>query len=268
MKTALITGAAGDIGKEVAQRLDQLGYRLILIDLSQEDLVVLCNELNNAESVAIDLTDRDALNQLNTKLVEHWDPIDLAFINAGTLCVGEVLDLDTTQIDLQLELNLRSAIHLIKACATSMSSQGRGHIIATVSIGGIVALRGSATYSATKFGLRGFLCALRDELKPKGVTVSGIYPSGVDTKMLRYEAQNGGSPLNFLSLPQTVEAVGAAVVKLLQTKRLEVYIPYSEGLSSRFLAFLPWMMSYLYPLLEWFGKRGLKKYINSINSQS
>lgn len=262
-KTALITGAAGDIGSEVARRLDDMGYKLILIDIDQEQLDKLSQRLRNSTAMPVDLTDRNALSLLQTQIADEYGHIDLAFINAGVVCVGDMLELDESDIDLQLELNLRSAIHLIKACASNMAAHGSGHVVSTVSMGGIVALKGSATYSASKFGLRGFLSAIRDELKVKGVKVSGIYPSGVDTQMLRYEAQHGGSPLNFVGTPQPVTDVGDAVIRAMKTKSLEVYVPYTESLSARLISFFPWTVSYMYPALEWIGKRGLNKYLNT-----
>lgn len=263
-KLALITGAAGDIGYEVACRLNQMGYQLILIDINRDRLLQLADQFTDSTALSVDLTNSQERNSLIARISNDFGPLDFAFINAGVVCVGDVLDLDDAKIDLQLELNLVSSIHLIKACAKNMVAAGSGHIVSTVSIGGIVALKGSAVYSASKFGLRGFLTAIRDELKTKGVSISGVYPSGVDTQMLRYEARNGGSPLNFVSKPVPVEAVGDCVVNAMNSKRLEYYVPYSESISARIIGFYPWLISYLYPVLEWVGRRGLKKYINTL----
>lgn len=267
-KTALITGAAGDIGANVARRLNDLGYRLVLLDINDAALCQLKGECHNAEIVVLNLADRKELAAWIATLTESYGQIDLAFINAGVIHVGNVLNVEEAQIDLQLEINLRSALHLIKACAKNMAQHGSGHIISTVSMGGIISLKGSATYSATKFGLRGFLMAIRDELKPLGIDVSGIYPSGVDTHMLRYEAQHEGSPLNFINTPQSVEIVGNTVVRALKSKRLEYYIPYSDSISSRLVSCFPWLIRYLTPLLEKIGERGRTKYLKQIKLES
>lgn len=267
-KTALITGAAGDIGENVARRLYRQGYRLILIDIAKDKLTTLAEDLPGSVPRTIDLNCRTSMAQLKERVIVEFGHIDLAFVNAGAVCVGNVIDLTEEQIDLQLEINLRSAIHLIQACAQNMVRDGSGHIIATVSMGGIVSLKGSATYSASKFGLRGFLTGIRDELKPYGVDVSGIFPSGVDTQMLRYEAHNGGSNLNFVSEPLSVDEVGEAVMKVMKTKRLEVYLPYSESLSGRLVSCFPWAIRHLYPVMDWIGKRGLKRYLKTIGQES
>jgi len=265
-KTALVTGAAGDIGENVAKRLYALGYKLILIDLNESKLNELSGTLSGSIAIATDLTERIQFTQLLARVKQEFGHINLAFINAGSICVGNIIDLSEQQIDLQLELNLRSAIHLIKACATNMVSHGSGHIISTVSMGGIVSLKGSATYSATKFGLRGFMTGIRDELSPLGVRVTGIYPSGVDTQMLRYEAMNGGSELNFVSTPLSIDEVGKAVIKATHSKQLEIYLPYSESIGGRLVSCFPWMIRYLYPFMERVGRRGLKKYLNTLKT--
>lgn len=263
-KKALITGAAGDIGHEVARRLNDLNYQLILVDINDAKLKEIATEFSDPVVLTVDLTDREQLRAFTEELRVNHNDIDVAFVNAGVVCVGELVDLPEEKIDLQLELNLRSSIHLIKACVTPMLNRGSGHIISTVSLGGIISLKGSSIYSATKFGLRGFLTAIRDELKPHGVAVTGIYPSSVDTDMLKYEARHGGSALNFISPPQTVEQVAGAVIKSLRTKPLEVYLPYSESISARLVSVFPWSLDYLYPILEKAGQKGLKKYLSKI----
>lgn len=260
-RTALVTGAAGDIGFEVAKRLHRQGYNLILSDVNREGLERVTALLPGSRHVVINLADREALSAWTTEIRGDGNHLEVAFINAGVIVPGNVLDLNESQIGLQMEVNLRSALMLIKACAHNMVTHGSGHIVSTVSIGGILALKGSATYAATKFGLRGFMTGLRDELAALNVHVSGLYPAGVDTQMLRYEALNNGSPLNFVNTPQTVSAVADAFEQALKTKRLEIHVPYLDGLFARLLAFFPGALQTIYPLLEYLGERGRKNYL-------
>lgn len=267
-KLALITGAAGGIGTEVARRLHQQGYRLTLIDIDAKRLKTLADALPGSITMTLDCADRQALAQLTEQIRNGNEAIDIAFINAGIVIPGEAVALTEAEVDLQLEVNLRSAIQLIKACAENMVAHGRGHIVSTVSIGGILALKGNATYAATKFGLRGFLNCLHDELRSKSIHVSGIYPSGVDTGMLRFEARGNGSALNFVSQPRTVEQVGLAFETALRRKSLEVYVPYADGVISRLLALFPWSLHWFYPLMERVGERGRRQYLNKISSHT
>jgi short-subunit dehydrogenase len=144
-----------------------------------------------------------------------------------------------------------------------MREQGRGQIVTTVSMAALVALPGSAAYSASKFGLRGFLIAFRAELEPYGVSVSMLLPSAIDTPMLRFEALNRGSALNFISKPAHVEVVGAVFKKAQKTKKLEYYIPYRDSIFGRLVCSFPAMLTFMYPLLSSLGERGRKQFIKA-----
>src|SRR5690606_15799356 len=100
-----------------------------------------------------------------------------------------------------------------------------------------------------------------------GVRVSGIYPSGVDTAMLRHEATHGGSMLNFLGKVFTVDEVVRAYGRALDRGTLEVYLPVSDAVSSKLSAFSPARANRLIPLLERWGARGHAKYLARIASE-
>ena len=215
---AFITGAGSGIGAEVARRLDQAGYQLIISGSNRAKLEAMAGSLERPPIIEVsNLTDREAVKALCQKLRTEYAGLAIAFINAGTVEIGSFADRDPEAIDREIDINLRSALHLIQACIPGMQARGCGHIIATSSIGGTFAMRGSSVYSATKFALRGFLSALQQELMKDGIKVSGIYPGAIDTDMLRYEALNGGSPLNFLNRPKKVEVVGDAFMRTLKS---------------------------------------------------
>jgi short-subunit dehydrogenase len=260
---AFITGAGSGIGAEVAKRLDQVGYHLIVSGSNRKKLEILSQELQNTPVIEVaDLTRQDEVKGLCERLRNDYSSLDIAFINAGTVEIGDFADRDPELIDREIDINLRSALHLIHACIPGMRKFGHGHIIATSSIGGTFAMRGSSVYSATKFALRGFLSGLQQELLPYGVKVSGLYPGAIDTEMLRYEAINGGSPLNFLHKPKTVKDVGDAFMRTLKNGQLEAYIPYSDSISARLLNLIPWIIPKLLPHFEKAGEKGRRKFIS------
>ena len=259
-----ITGAGSGIGAEVARRLDQAGYQLIISGSNRGKLEAMASSLERPPIVEVsNLTDREAVKKLCQKLRTEYAGLAIAFINAGTVEIGSFADRDPEAIDREIDINLRSALHLIQACIPGMQARGCGHIIAPSSIGGTFAMRGSSVYSATKFALRGFLSALQQELVKDGIKVSGIYPGAIDTDMLRYEALNGGSPLNFLNRPKKVEVVGDAFMRTLKTAQLETYVPYSDSIGARLLGMFPWFIPRLLPYLERSGEKGRKKFVRS-----
>jgi len=260
-KLVLITGAASGIGKATAELLHSQGYRLWLIDINQEALEALQRTLPGTEITVCDLTKRSDLETLGQQ-IDQRPTLDIAFLNAGTIVPGDFIDLSFDKCDFQLKLNLWSVLYLNHVCGHKMKAQGAGHLISTVSMGGIIGMKGSATYSATKFGLRGFLMAFRNEMKPFGVAVSGLYLSAIDTPMLRYEATHEkGSPLNFLSQPAKVEKVAKMVMKIIKRKRLENYLPYGDSLSAKFFGSFPGFIPKVYPILWRLGEKGRRKFI-------
>lgn len=264
-KIAMITGAAGAIGRATAKLLHQNGYALWLVDIQEKVLEEMKESYPDARISVCNLNNDAEVATLCKEILEN-DDLFLAFINAGVVTPGDVIDLPLEKIDLQLQVNLRSAIHLNHTCGQKLKKQGEGHIINTVSMGGILGLKGSATYSATKFGLRGFLMSFHSEMKPYGVYVSGIYPSGVDTAMLRMEALHpSGSALNFLSEPQKVETVAHKVIKAIKGKKVEYYVPFFDSLTTKFFGSFPSLSYRFLPIFEKIGEKGRKKFIKKRN---
>jgi short-subunit dehydrogenase len=264
-KTALITGAAGGIGQALATSLAYRGYQLLLVDRDSAQLAFMVQLYPGSKSYVLDQTDRAQVAEFCDTILANTD-FDVAIINAGMLVIGELTQISRAALGSQLEVNLNSAAVMIQSLAQRMSLVNQGHILATVSMGGIVSLKGSAAYSASKFGLRGLLWALRDELRSKGVHVTGIYPAGVDTPMLRHEALHGGSALNFVGEPVSTTDVVQAFLAAIEKPQLEVYVPWSEGVTGRVAGAWPGMLATLYPLLERLGEAGRKKFIKRINN--
>ena len=181
--------------------------------------------------------------------------------NAGVIAPGDLVDVDPATIDLQLDVMLRSVIHLTRAVLPQFLERDRGHLLATVSMGGIIALPTSATYSASKAGLRAFLAAVNAEVYATNVHVSGIYPSAVDTPMLLKEAEGGGSPLNFFGAVRSIDEVADAYERAIESHRLENYVPYSDSLTTRLLNAFPALTPKLLPIVNRIGERGRQRYL-------
>ncbi len=266
---ALVTGAAGGIGTGVARMLRGRGFEVVVVDVDEAavERAVAAQE-GDAIGVACDARDGAAVRALAARIRGEWaDRLEVLVCNAGIIVPGDAAEAAPDDLDTQLDVMLRFPVHLLGAGADAMKARGRGHLLATVSMGGIVALPGSATYSAAKAGLRAFLWALHAELAGTGVRVSGIYPSGVDTAMLRHEATHGGSMLNFVGKVFTVDEVVRAYGRALDRDRLEVYLPVSDAVSSRLSSFSPANANRLIPLLERWGRKGHAKYLVRIQRE-
>lgn len=262
-RLALVTGAAGGIGREVSLRLASRGYTVVAVERDQ-DLTETAAAAIGATTIAVvcDLTDRDAVAALSGRIEKEWAAeLELVVLNAGVIVPGDVADSSADVLRRQLDVMLGSVMELAAASARAFLPSRSGHILATVSTGGILALPGSAAYSAAKAGLRAFLAALSAELRGTGVAVSGIYPSAVDTPMLLHEATHGGSLLNFVGKVSSVQSVADRYDRALRTRRLETFVPYSDSLLVRFLECVPWVVPWLLGPMNFLGRRGRTKYL-------
>lgn len=267
---ALVTGAGGGIGIGVSLMLRDRGYDVIAVDISQESAdraVQLPGE--GAQAVVSDDSDAGQVQALADRIRGEWaERLEVVVLNAGIILPGNVIDSDPPSFRAQIDIMLNAPIQYIAAAASVMTTRGRGKILATVSMGGVLALPGSAAYSAAKSGLRAFLAATSAELKGTGVSVSGIYPSGVDTPMLRREAREGGSVLNFVGTVFTVDDVVKAYARALGSDRLEVFLSPTDPIMPRLLGFSHQLAYRLIPVLEWLGRRGHRAYLRQLDDES
>jgi short-subunit dehydrogenase len=264
-RSALVTGAASGIGAEVARRLDRRGYQVLAVGRTAERASQAAKTIGgDSIGVSCDLADPADVATLCSRIADEWShSLEIVVCNAGIIVPGDVAEITPEAIDTQLSVMLTSPIHLMRAALPGFIARDRGHLVATVSMGGIIALPTSATYSAAKAGLRAFLAAVNAEVSGTNVDVSGLYPSAVDTPMLRREAVEGGSALNFLGSVLSVERVADAYERALDSGTLEIYIPYSDSLTTRLIATKPALLPKFLPLLNRIGERGRAKYVAS-----
>lgn len=261
-KIALITGGGGAIAEAIAIRLENEGYQLLLSDISLEKMSQIKEKLNgNPRFFVCDQTNPEEIQNLIHSIQKDYPEISVLINNAGYTKEGPFISQSIGDIQRQIWINLISPIHITHGILPLMLKRNEGAIVSIVSIGGIIALADSSLYSAGKFGLRGFLTALFEELKHTKIKVSGIYPTAVDTPMLLHEALNGGTALNWVNPVQSPDAVARAVIKGIKKGTLEIYVPYSDGLISRLVAVFPWLMGKLSPALLWIGKRNQQKWL-------
>ena len=110
------------------------------------------------------------------RLLAEAGEVDVLVANAGLPGSGRLNSFTPEEIDRALDVNLRAPMLLAHGLIESMVARGSGHLLFMSSLSGRAAAPGTSVYSATKFGLRGFALALREDLAPKGVGVSVILP--------------------------------------------------------------------------------------------
>jgi len=256
MTRAVVTGAGGAIGSAVCRGLVARGFDIVAVDVDADGLAALADAAPARITPHLcDLTDPVSRGEL----VEVAGACDLLVHVAGVVVTTPFEAVTDAEIDRELGVNLLAPVHLTRALYPALQ-ESRGHVVAIVSIGGMLPLGESPGYSASKFGLRGFLLALAARTRETGVRVSIVNPGSVDTPMLRHEATSGGSPLNFLSTPLTPQQVADRVLGLVQRPRVETNVPRSDGWMVKTGMLMPGPTLAALPWIARLARRNLERY--------
>jgi short-subunit dehydrogenase len=215
-RTVLLTGASGGIGQAIARRLRRDGATPILSGRRAEVLEPLAAE-TGGRALAVDLADREAV----ARLAADCAGADVLVANAGLPASGDALGFSVEEIDRALEVNLRAPMVLARLLGEEMAARGSGHLVFVSSLSGKVGTAGSAVYSATKFGLRGFGQGLRADLARRGVGVSVVFPGFVRDAGMFHES---GTRLPWFVGTSTPDEVAEAVATAIARDRGEVAV--------------------------------------------
>lgn len=246
-KVAIVTGAASGIGRAIAAALVARGAVVILADINETGAKDVARELQardgRARAVSLDVTDRDAVDDLVSTTAEDHGRIDFVFNNAGIAAGGPVDQLPIETWDRAIEVDLRSVVHGVRAAYPVMIRQGDGHIVNTASLAGLVPSPVLTPYAAAKHAVVGLSLSLRVEAAVHGVRVSVVCPGPVDTPMLSgpdNRGQSGEDPAavdgrklltNALGAPYAPEALAEDVLHGVAENRALIVAPESARAS-------------------------------------
>ena len=184
--TVVITGASRGIGKSLAKHFAQRGDQLLLTARNKETLTQTIAELKKEFSTTVihgqvaDLSIPEEARAFGRWCLSFAEP-DILINNAGQFLPGALTEEPEGQLEQQLRVNLGSAYHLTRTLVPSMVQRGTGHIFTICSIASLQPYAQGGSYSISKYALHGFTKNLREELKPTGVKVTGVYPGAVLT---------------------------------------------------------------------------------------
>ncbi|MDP3174830.1 MAG: 3-oxoacyl-[acyl-carrier-protein] reductase [Phenylobacterium sp.] len=184
-KTALVTGATGGIGAEIARALHAQGASVVLSGTREPVLQALAAELGERASVAAaDLSDSAAVDGLlEAAEAAAGAPIDILVANAGITRDGLLLRMKDADWETVLKVNLESYFRLSRAALRGMMKRRSGRIIGITSIVGVTGNPGQANYAASKAGMIGFSKALAQEVATRGITVNCVAPGFIESPM-------------------------------------------------------------------------------------
>lgn len=180
-RTALVTGAAGGLGRAVALRLRQRGLAVAACDLHAAGLESLAAE--GVRTYAADLTADGAAEDLVRRVALDLGAVDLLVNVAGVLLPGPLEQQPWEDVACQFEVNAFAPLRLARAAAPDMRRRGFGRIVNVTSTNGVLATPFMGAYSASKFALEALSDSLRLELAPFGVEVAVMTPGAMRTTL-------------------------------------------------------------------------------------
>src|SRR5262245_59361823 len=193
-KVVLVTGASSGIGRAIALAFAAAGARVALVARRRPVLEEVAElvRAQGSEGVVVpaDVTDRAEVQRCFASVRDHFGRVDVVVNNAGVLIPAHVLDLDPTELDAMLRVNLFGALFVMQEAVRQMRAQCGGSIVNVASLAGRRGISPIGGYCATKFALVGLTEALREELHGKPVHVALVEPGVVETPMVENVTQD------------------------------------------------------------------------------
>ena len=263
-RTALITGASGGIGRDVALTFARMGARVAILARRKNLLGDLAEEIRQGGGEALilpaDVTQRNQVREAVARALADFGQIDILVNSAGIVLPSTVESLKPRDLHRMLEVNLFGTLHTMQAVVPSMRGAKAGNIVIIASLAGRRGLPPLGGYSATKFALVGLAETLRVELHGSGVKVSLVMPGVVDTPMADNFVAGGGNtsiPGVLPALP--VQWVTWAVIAAIVLGLAEVDVPPGAVLLEKMAALFPGLtdatLAFGTRFAQWLGAR-------------
>ena len=217
-KVAIVTGGGRGIGKAITKRLAAAGAKVVIASRKVENLEATASEFSRLPGqilpVACHVGQKDQIENLVKQTTERFGPVDILVNNsATTLGQGPVLDVTDEMLDKIIEINIKSALRLLRLIVPKMIERKTGgSIINIASIAGLRPQAGGLLYSFTKAGLLMMTRSWAQEFGPHNIRVNAIAPGLIqtdfseffwkdDARRQRYEK---GSPLQRIGQPEEI----------------------------------------------------------------
>lgn len=187
-EVVLITGAARGIGRELATRFGKLGAKVACVDIDELGSCETAQIIKDGGGVAIsykcDVSKKDQIKALHSKVKENLGPVDIVINNAGIVWGHLYIDPSKDQfITDQINVNLMGHIWMNREILPSMLERNKGQIVAMSSMSSLAGVANISTYTITKYGVNGMMECLHNELKQfnTNVKTTTILPYFVET---------------------------------------------------------------------------------------
>jgi len=251
-KVVLITGASSGFGEEAALLFAKEGCKVVLaarrIDRLQNLAAKIQSQGGEAMAIPVDIVNSADVDNMVQTTLDLYGHIDILFNNAG---IGRVdwFENHTLERDINtlIQVNLTALMQVTRVVLPHMLARGEGHIINMISVAGLIASPLITSYAASKHGARAFTDALRREVAPLGIKVSGIYPGPAVTEFGQHVGRNEAysSVRKTLKSRMSPEYVARRVLDVAKRPRRSLIIPWWFRILTTFDMLFPVLVDWI-----------------------
>ena len=246
-RVAVVTGAAGGIGRATALALAGAGMDLALADIDEPGMQTVAAEIGalgrRALCVRTDVTQCQAIEHLLARTLAELGSCHLMVNNAGVFQASPILAATEAQWRRVIDINLWGVLHGSRVFGAHFVAQGAGHIVNTASAAGLFPIPGMCSYSTTKAAVVMFSHQLRWELAASGVGVTVLCPGTVRTRIFAAEGVGLGHVDMEAVLAKAPPPEGLARKLVRAVQRDQPIVKYApDAYVFSFLRWLPWWL--------------------------
>ncbi|MGZ5842610.1 MAG: SDR family NAD(P)-dependent oxidoreductase [Xanthobacteraceae bacterium] len=268
-RTAVVTGAAGGIGRGIVLALVRRGCHVALAAIDEAALARTATEIAGQESARslrvshyrLDVANRAAVAALPAQVMAAHGAVDILVNNAGVALGGTFLEVAESDFDWLVGVNFWGVVQMTRAFLPLLSNSEEARVVNVSSLFGLIAPPGQTAYAASKFAVRGFSESLRHELADTRIGVTVVHPGGIATSI----AKNARMPASlsddeaakrrtffdsFLTMPP--ETAGEIIVRGVERRKARILV----GSDAKYAALVERLMPVSY--WKWLGRGGKK----------